>query len=161
LPSGPVGIDGAMTVPDTVLDTVPDTAVIDELRRTAALLRSSCAHLDPAVQPPAPTIRPGPSRLTLESSATVVLRDHPEGHRSLLRLAEALTGWERRLAPGRVARLVARRAGRTVTASYVGDERVLVLSVVSAPLCVTREQSRRLRALGEVREVREAREVTA
>jgi hypothetical protein len=149
------GIDAAMTVPatSTPAPSTSETAVLAERQRTADLLRSSCAYLDPAVQPPEPAIRPGPTPLTVESAATVVLREHPDGHRSLLRLAEALTGWERRLAPGRVARLEARRAGRTISASYVGDERVLVLSVVSAPLVVTREQSRRLREVREVREV--------
>lgn len=116
-----------------------------ERQRTAVLLESLCEHLGPGVDPPAPALRPGPGRHTLESTATVVVRDHADGHRTLARLAEALTGWERRLAPGRVARLDARLGGRAVAASYVDDERVLVLSVVSAPVPVGREQSRRLR----------------
>ncbi|MFB9313060.1 hypothetical protein [Nocardioides plantarum] len=134
-------------------DVLPDAAVLAERRQAAALLRSACERLDPAVVPPEPLIRPGPTHLTLECAATVVLRDHADGHRSLARLAEALPGWDRRLAPGRVARLEARHAGRTVAASYVEDERVLVLTVVSASLPVTREQSRRLRGARGAREV--------
>ena len=140
-----------------VTDPVLDAAILDEQQHAAALLHAARRCLDPAPGDPRqsvppsvrPSVRPGRRPLTLESAATVVLRDHLDGAGSLLRLAEALPGWDRRLAPGRVARLEARRAGRTLAASYVEDERVLVLSVVSAPLPVTRAQSRRLRAARE------------
>ncbi len=125
---------------------VADAAVARSVDDTGALARSLCAHLGSAAPPDAPRVRPGRARWTVEAAATVVLRDLPGTPSPLEGLADVLVGWERRHARGRVERLEARRDGRVVEASYVVAEGVLVLTVVSAPVPVTREQSRRLRA---------------
>ncbi|WP_148613539.1 hypothetical protein [Nocardioides rubriscoriae] len=111
---------------------------------TAALVRSLCAGLGADEPVGRPRLRPGRSRSTVEAAATVVVRDRPDGPAQLARVAEALDGWDLTCTPGRVERLEARLGPRAVEASYVGG--VLVVTVVSAPLAVTRDQSRRLRA---------------
>lgn len=151
--------DAAPRPRPAVGEPVSDDVVLAAQRDATGLHLTLLAQVGqgpPDEPPPTGVLRPGPGRLTLEAATTTVLRDHPDGHGSLTRLAEALDGWSRRLAPGRVARLEARLGGRVVAASYVEDERVLVLSVVSAPLPVTREQSHRLRSTRAT-----AREVTS
>jgi hypothetical protein len=70
------------------------------------------------------------------ATAQAVARGAEDGAAMLARLQEALPGWSVRRVPGPVDRLLAERAGATVTASHAPATRVVVLEVASPPVLV-------------------------
>ena len=70
------------------------------------------------------------------ATAQAVARETRDGAAMLSRLRAALDGWTVRRVPGPVDRLLAERAGATVTASHAPASGVVVLEVASPPIVV-------------------------
>ena len=127
---------GARAGPAAVVDGAGARALTERTGAEAARLWA-LMHGDRAEDvddPPARLARRG-SGLRV-STAQAVARGAEDGAAMLARLQDALPGWSVRRVPGPVDRLLAERAGATVTASHAPATGVVVLELTSPPVLV-------------------------